>query len=723
LKKYLTWSALLILLPFGSSATHIVGSEIYYTCLGNNQYEITLKVFRDCLLGQAPFDYPAIVSLYNSSGGLINNLEVYYDTSTEVPVYITNPCLQAPPNICVDEAIYTTTISLPFLLGGYHIAYQRCCRNGSIINLSNPGVQGATSHVHIPEIALNSCNSSPRFNAFPPIALCAGDPLTFDHSATDLDGDLIVYSLCAPNIGGSTANPAPNPASAPPYNLVTWAGGYSAANPMTSNPALSIDATTGLLTGIPTSQGQFVVGVCAEEYRNGQLISVNKRDFQFNVVSCVSNIDAVIPSFSTFHDPCTGREVTFDNASVNASSYAWDFGVVGATNDVSSEQYPTFMYPDTGVFTVTLIANPEYPCADSTTQQVVIYNTVIAEIPTLDGQCADGNAFSFIAGGQFGGGATFLWEFENATPATSTSQNPTGITFNGLGEFAISLTVSEALCSDEDETVIVTYPRPQAIFAPGPHIGCTPLTVQFSDSSYSATGHQLRWDFGDSLYSQLPNSVHTYVSPGTYDVTLRVWTSSGCIDTVEITAPLDVIVHPLPTGMLSVSPDTQSIFNPYFTLTGSSFDAVSCEIYPDALDTLFAPMFGCEFQYTYLDTGNYYPMLVVMNEFGCVDTSTAFLRVKPEFRFWIPNAFRPGGNERNDLWGAVAMGVKDYQLWVFNRWGQQVFYSENHAEHWDGTVQHTGNPEVVQGVYAYRVRFRSVDGESFEYLGNVTLIR
>ncbi len=714
----------LLLFPvFWASATHIVGSEIYYTCLGNGQYSITLKVYRDCLIGEAPFDSPAYVAVYNANGGLVTNLQMYHNGAVQMPVVINNPCLQAPPNVCVEEAVYNITVSLPFLAGGYHIAYQRCCRNGTIVNLTNPGAQGATSYVHISEAALNSCNSNPRYDAFPPIALCAGDPLVFDHSATDPDGDLIVYSLCAPYLGGSQADPAPNPASAPPYNTVNWGTGFSAAQPMTSAPPLSIDPATGLLSGTPSQIGQYVVGVCAEEYRDGQLLSVNKRDFQFNVVSCQSFVAAVIPAPQAFHDPCTGRSVTFDNLSVNASSFQWDFGTDAQLDVNSTEQFPTYVFPDTGWFEVTLIANPGLTCADTASQQILIYDPVIAQIPPQDGQCADGNAFAFEAQGQFGPGASFLWEFENALPATSTDRDPQSIMFNGEGTFNVRLTVTQAICSDTDETTISTYPRPEAQFAPGPHLGCPPFAVQFEDQSYSATGHQTLWDFGDGGTFNSANATHVFTQSGTFDITLTVWTSAGCIDTVSLTAPADVVVHPLPSGQLTVSPDTQSIFEPFFTFSGSSSNAIACSIDPGDGNTLTASMAGCNFAYTYADTGNYYPVLHVENSFGCTATDTAFLRVYPEFRFWIPNAFTPGRNRLNDGWGPVTLGVKEYQLWVFNRWGQEVFYSEDPTEKWDGTVQNAGNRETVQGVYAYRVRFRSVDGEPFQYHGSVTLVR
>ncbi len=710
-------------MPLLSRATHIVGTEIYYECLGENQYRITLKVYRDCLIGEAPFDNPASIAVYNGSNMLTMNLSVPLQSVNQMPVVINNPCLQAPPNICVEEGIYVTTVTLPPTTGGYTVAYQRCCRNGTIVNLTNPGSQGATSLTRISEEALASCNSNPSFNAFPPIALCAGDPLVFDHSATDPDGDQIVYSLCEPFIGGSQLDPAPNPATAPPYTTVTWGAGYSGVNPMNSAPQLSIDPTTGLLTGTPTQQGQFVVGVCAEEYRNGQLLSTNTRDFQFNVVSCMSFVAAVIPDPAAFHDPCTGRQVSFGNQSVNASAYLWDFGLTTTLDTGSTDEFPVVIFPDTGLYTVTLIANPGLPCADTASQSVMIYDPVIAEIPPLNGQCADQNAFDFTAGGQFGQGATFLWEFDDAQPPTSTDRDPQGIAFNSSGEFNVRLTVTEAICSDTDEATIVTYPRPQAQFSPGPHEGCMPFTVFFNDESFSGTERQVLWDFGDGNTSDQPTTSHTFSEAGTYDVLLTVWTTSGCIDTVSFLAPMDVIVRPLPSGELTVFPDSQSIFEPYFTFSGTSSNSVFCNVDPGNGSVLAAAISGCDFEYVYGDTGTYRPLLTLENEFGCVSTDTALLRVIPEYRFWIPNAFTPTGNDLNEGWGPVAMGVRDFQLWVFNRWGQQVWYTEDHRARWDGTLSNAGNRDPVPGVYGYRALFRTLEGKPQRRFGTVTVVR
>jgi len=704
-------------------ATHIVGGEIFYECLGGDEYLITLKVYRDCLNGEAPFDNPATISVYNSSGGHVTDLFASFSGSDVLDVVITNPCLQAPPNVCVEEAVYTIAADLPFIAGGYHIAYQRCCRNQSVANIINPGAQGSTYTVQIPEAALNDCNSSPYFNEFPPLALCVGDLLVFNHSATDPDGDQLVYSLCTPYHGGSQAVPMPSPAAGPPYTLLNWGGSYSSGYPIDANPQLSIDPVSGELTGVPTQQGQYVVGVCVEEYRNGQLLSVNNRDFQFNVVNCTSNIMAVIPDQAVFHDPCDGLEVEFGNNSINAQYYLWDFGVDGMLSDTSVLENPTYVFPDTGTYQVMLIANPAYACADTTIETVTVYEDIVAEIITDGNGCFDVNSFDFQAGGQFGPGASFLWEFENADPDTSFEMNPSGVEFDTLGAFQISLTITEAVCSDYAQVEINTYPRPEAYFHPEFFSGCNPLAIFIHDSSYSSTGHQILWDFGDGHEPNYPDPFHSYTEAGTYDLSLTIWTTEGCIDTSFFIVPDAVTVHPLPTGMVSAEPDTQSIFEPVFQFTGTSDDAVSCSLLPGTSDTLFAGIQSCGFEYIYSDTGNYFPAMIFTNQFGCTMMDTTQIRVEPEVRFYLPNAFTPNDDRLNDQWGPRSMGWTEFELWIFDRWGKLVFNTTDPENHWNGRFNNQSNLEPVMGVYSYRILARSVKYEVIRQSGSVTLLR
>jgi hypothetical protein len=106
------------------------------------------------------------------------------------------------------------------------LVYERCCRNGTINNLNNPGNQGATYTATIPPTNAYR-NSSPVFNKFPPTFICANSPLSFDNSATDLNGDSLVYSLCTPNDGASQSDPAPTTPNNPPYFPISWQAPYN----------------------------------------------------------------------------------------------------------------------------------------------------------------------------------------------------------------------------------------------------------------------------------------------------------------------------------------------------------------------------------------------------------------------------------------------------------------------------------------------------------------
>ena len=170
-------------------ATHIVGGELYYDFIGGSSYKITLKLYRDCFNGQAPFDgqsggSPALLHVFDASGNLVRQVDLLIPIVTNVPPSINNPCIQTPGGICVEEGKYQVTISLPPLAGGYKLVYQRCCRNNTILNLTNSGAQGASYQAFIPGPELALVNSSPRYNNFPQIFICNGLNITFDHKAT-----------------------------------------------------------------------------------------------------------------------------------------------------------------------------------------------------------------------------------------------------------------------------------------------------------------------------------------------------------------------------------------------------------------------------------------------------------------------------------------------------------------------------------------------------------
>ena len=242
-----------------ADATHLVGGEFVYNYLGNGDYQLKLKVWRDCN-STTQFDDPAIVNVYDNTNTLRYTFQMYSPQTTFINPNVNNPCMIFPPGVCVEMAVYTMTVNLPPIPGGYTLSYQRCCRNNSIVNLSDPGNTGVTYIANIPDPVTNGFNSSPEFTNYPQIVICVNEPIVFDHSAIDPDGDSLVYSMCTPYQGGDAANP--NPAFAPPYQNVVWQNPFNQANQLGGFPALSINSQTGLMTGTPGSLGNFVVGVC-----------------------------------------------------------------------------------------------------------------------------------------------------------------------------------------------------------------------------------------------------------------------------------------------------------------------------------------------------------------------------------------------------------------------------------------------------------------------------
>ena len=347
----------ILLFVQSSKATHIVGGEINYKYLGGDNYEIRVTVYRDCYNGVPQFDDPAALGVFNVFNDLLYNFQMPFLFKDTVQPFINSPCLTPPTDVCYERTTYIINVSLPPIPGGYQLVYQRCCRNVTITNLALPDDQGITIYTTIPDRIPVPINSNPVFNNWPPPFICQNYPFEFNHSATDLDGDVIRYELCAP-LNGALSTPQPDPPEDPPYAPVTWAPGFNVNNMLGGPFPLKIDSVTGILTAIPNAAGQFVVGVCANEYRNGYLLSTTKRDFQINVVPCSGLVTAF---FTNPQTQCGINAVNFTNLSAGATNYKWDFGNLLTTNDTSTVIHPTYQYTQPGTYAVTLIAYSNNP--------------------------------------------------------------------------------------------------------------------------------------------------------------------------------------------------------------------------------------------------------------------------------------------------------------------------------------------------------------------------
>ena len=160
-KSLLRNTILFLLFTFGGMqsafATHIIGGEMNYQCLGNNDYQISLTVYRDCFLGEAPLDDTAYVAIFDREGKLVETLPILLGSIDSIQQL--DACLLIPPNICVETTTYIDTVNLLPQTGGYHLAYQRCCRNETILNIIDPLNTGATYDILLTEAAMLSCNN------------------------------------------------------------------------------------------------------------------------------------------------------------------------------------------------------------------------------------------------------------------------------------------------------------------------------------------------------------------------------------------------------------------------------------------------------------------------------------------------------------------------------------------------------------------------------------
>jgi gliding motility-associated-like protein len=381
---FVAWLMLLALMPSALRATHIVGAELIYTCLGNNgtssTYQVDLVLYRDCFAGQANFDPFIYLYVFNDdAANSVHGIEVVNAPPNTPQI---NPadlpdCVANTLPICVERGVYSTTITLPNSNDGYHIAWSRCCRNSAITNLTVPLSEGITYLATIPPTNVAPCNSMPTFDQVPPIFLCNNLAFSFDHSATDPDGDSLAYALVDPYTGTNfqglgTGNPnftgnqpvidpnppINNPMGPPPYDNVNFQAGYSFTDPFGSGNT-GIDPQSGLLTVTPNQTGIFVFAIEVREYRNGVLIGANRRDFQIHVIECIAQ-----PNPPTISHDLTGLNTSGDTILVEGGEpFCYDVTITGdPTADLQaytvSDAFGANVIPPAASFTFTGGTNP-----------------------------------------------------------------------------------------------------------------------------------------------------------------------------------------------------------------------------------------------------------------------------------------------------------------------------------------------------------------------------
>lgn len=275
--------SLLFSLPL--QANHITGGHWHYECLGGNDYLFTLTLFRDCSGNGANFDSDPNAPFAGTVSVFLNDDPNEYENIILPAPIVENinandVCDGIPA--CLQKGTYTFVHSLPSnSQETVHFVYQRCCLAKAFANIDSPGDQGMTLEIEVTPEARAVCNNSPvcsgAFTCSPPNQF-----FLFPGNVSDVDGDELSFEFCTPLRGagtdaGSFESPfgvAPNPDTPPPHDSTVFLEPiYTAETPFGEDADITLDPSTGVLSGQLPFTSRFMYSVCIDETRGGVLLS------------------------------------------------------------------------------------------------------------------------------------------------------------------------------------------------------------------------------------------------------------------------------------------------------------------------------------------------------------------------------------------------------------------------------------------------------------------
>jgi gliding motility-associated-like protein len=455
---------------------------------------------------------------------------------------------------------------------------------------------------------------------------------------------------------------------------------------------------------------------------------VVRRDFQFNVTPCQPFVfadiqeDEIIGPKEFVMNSCGNNTVEFINQSIQKSNifaYDWSFDLGDGAFFTSQDENVTVTFPDTGLYVGQLVLNEGSQCSDSATIYVNIFPEIIADFDYTYDTClvtpVNFQDLSFSGSGTI---TDWLWDFDDGT--TEDIPSPDHL-FANAGTKNVRLQVTDINeCVHDTSKTIVWFPVPEfLIIEPSRFEGCEPLTVFFDNLSFPVDStYDIDWDFGDGNGSGEVSPVHFYENAGLYSVSLEILSPTGCFNSASFTDWIEV--RPSPVAGFDYSPKELSNFNSDVSFFDESVDASAWFWQFGSLGTSFQQ----EPRYSFPDTGVVEVLQVVTHLSGCKDTAIALLDIVPRITYFLPNAFTPNLDNKNDEFVGVGyfQYVRDFEMTIWNRWGELIFQTNDPGEGWNGRKNNNGNYSP-QGVYLYRVRFLGPRGKPYEYRGYATLIK
>ncbi len=314
--------------------------------------------------------------------------------------------------------------------------------------------------------------------------------------------------------------------------------------------------------------------------------------------------------------------------------------------------------------------------------------------------------------GQTDAAGTVSYSWSGPNGYTSSLQNINDLTVSGI----YSLVVTSGACSGTASIDVLFGLNPNPGYTAS--MVCEGLETSFYPMGSTADIVDWQWDFGDGQMALEENPLHAYATDGFYDVTVVVTAANGCSS--EEVIPVQVLEAPV--ANFQFSPAIISVSDPEVTFTNTSLNA-------DAFLWIFEEGGSTSTEisptYTYPQTeGSYTVSLIAYNGSGCIDSIQKVITVGEGLIYYVPNSFTPNGDNMNEVFLPVFTSGFDeanYELFIFNRWGEVVFTSKDVTEGWNGKYEDEPAPD---GVYVWNIRFKHQKDDAFEEIqGHLLLAR